>query len=172
MWVGRGRAHRQIGVHVLVLEAFVGPRPDGMEGCHNDGDPSNNRLSNLRWDTPLANWSDRRKHGRAGKLSIADVEEIRRSDESNLALAARFGVHRAHISRVRSGVRWRRDVGVQGVSRAAELRLRSAEKTYCSRGHSLAVYGATWGVKKQTRGCRRCHADSEAERKRRRRSGK
>src|SRR5438270_713720 len=35
-------------VHRLVLEAFVGPRPEGLEGCHNDGSPQNNHLSNLR----------------------------------------------------------------------------------------------------------------------------
>lgn len=42
-------------VHKLVLEAFVGPRPEGMEACHYDGDKANNALSNLRWDTKHAN---------------------------------------------------------------------------------------------------------------------
>lgn len=51
-------------VHRLVLTAFVGPAPAGHEGCHNDGDPSNNALSNLRWDTHRANSLDRIKHGR------------------------------------------------------------------------------------------------------------
>lgn len=50
-------------VHVLVLEAFVGPRPDGCEGCHNDGNPLNNRADNLRWDTASANQRDRLAHG-------------------------------------------------------------------------------------------------------------
>jgi hypothetical protein len=50
-------------VHRLVLVAFVGPCPDGMEGCHYDGDPSNNALSNLRWDTRSANTYDRVRHG-------------------------------------------------------------------------------------------------------------
>jgi len=50
-------------VHRLVLEAFVGPCPEGMEGCHNDGNPRNNRLDNLRWDTPLANNLDVIRHG-------------------------------------------------------------------------------------------------------------
>ena len=47
-------------VHLLVLEAFIGPRPSGMEGCHGDGDQENNYFGNLRWDTHLANMEDRR----------------------------------------------------------------------------------------------------------------
>lgn len=45
-------------VHQLVLEAFVGPRPEGLVCCHWDDDPSNNRLSNLRYDSGSANWRD------------------------------------------------------------------------------------------------------------------
>lgn len=55
---------RKTGVHRLVLEAFVGPQPDGYQGCHNDGDPTNNHVSNLRWDTGSANNYDTVKHGR------------------------------------------------------------------------------------------------------------
>ena len=57
----RGRM-RQVMVHVLVLEAFIGPRPPGMQGCHYDDNPSNNHLSNLRWDTPSANGYDRARN--------------------------------------------------------------------------------------------------------------
>ena len=46
-------------VHRLVLLAFVGPCPVGMEGCHFDNDATNNRLSNLRWDTLSNNQKDR-----------------------------------------------------------------------------------------------------------------
>lgn len=35
-------------IHHLVLEAFVGPRPPGLICCHWDGDPTNNRVENLR----------------------------------------------------------------------------------------------------------------------------
>src|SRR4051812_25613361 len=31
-------------IHHLVLESFVGPRPPGLIGCHNDGDRRNNRV--------------------------------------------------------------------------------------------------------------------------------
>jgi hypothetical protein len=50
-------------IHKLVLQAFVGPRPQGMEGCHGDGDLENNKLANLRWATKLENMDDRRRHG-------------------------------------------------------------------------------------------------------------
>jgi hypothetical protein len=50
-------------VYPLVLEAFVGLRPPGMEACHNDGDHTNDRLSNLRWDTSSGNSHDSVAHG-------------------------------------------------------------------------------------------------------------
>lgn len=55
--------HQGFLVHHLVLLAFVGPCPDGMEGCHWDDDPSNNRLENLRWDTRSANQLDSVRNG-------------------------------------------------------------------------------------------------------------
>lgn len=57
---GHGQTRR---VHGLVLEAFVGPRPDGMEACHSDGNCRNNHVSNLRWGTHAENMEDRVRHG-------------------------------------------------------------------------------------------------------------
>jgi hypothetical protein len=79
---GKGRTLR---VHCLVAAAFIGPRPEGYEVCHNDGTRTNNHVSNLRYDTPKANQADRVEHGthnrgeRHGmaKLSWSDVREIR-----------------------------------------------------------------------------------------------
>lgn len=51
-------------VHHLVLEAFVGPRPEGMEACHWNDVADDNRLENLRWDTRGANRHDRVRNGR------------------------------------------------------------------------------------------------------------
>lgn len=61
------RKHRK--VHTLVLEAFSGRRPAGLEGCHNNGDAADNRAQNLRWGTRSENSMDMVKHGRnnAGK---------------------------------------------------------------------------------------------------------
>ncbi len=64
LWVQLGRGV-QVYVHHLVLEAFVGPAPDGMVCCHWDDDPSNNKRGNLRWGTRSANYNDFvRNHGR------------------------------------------------------------------------------------------------------------
>src|SRR5690606_10033103 len=59
----KGGARKHFGVHCLVLAAFVSPRPDGMQGAHNDGNPANNKLANLRWATPKSNLADRVRHG-------------------------------------------------------------------------------------------------------------
>jgi len=50
-------------VHQIVLETFGGPCPQGLECCHNDGNPAHNCLSNLRWDTRSANRFDMVQHG-------------------------------------------------------------------------------------------------------------
>lgn len=54
-------------VHNLVLEAFVGPRPGSIlewDGAHDDDDPTNNHLTNLKWATRKQNMADRKRHGR------------------------------------------------------------------------------------------------------------
>ena len=50
-------------VHSLVAEAFIGPRPEGAEVCHNDGNPANNRVDNLRYGTSSDNALDKVRHG-------------------------------------------------------------------------------------------------------------
>lgn len=71
-------------VHILVLEAFVGPRPEGMLGLHGDDDPLNNKLVNLRWGTHEDNQVDRKKTligsyypGRPPKLGQGDYDRVR-----------------------------------------------------------------------------------------------
>jgi hypothetical protein len=57
-----GVAH-SMAVHRLVALAFLGPRADGTEVCHHDGDKTNNAVANLRYDTRSANAMDRVRHG-------------------------------------------------------------------------------------------------------------
>lgn len=56
-------ARRTVAVHLLVAEAFHGPRPEGQEVRHLDGDPANNRLDNLRYGTRSENTYDAVRHG-------------------------------------------------------------------------------------------------------------
>jgi len=60
--VSLGRRNSQC-VHRLVLLAFVGPPPVCHECLHANGDPSDNRLVNLRWGTRSENIADAIKHG-------------------------------------------------------------------------------------------------------------
>lgn len=55
--------YRGAWIHRLVLIAFTGHVPEGMEVCHTDGNPANNHLSNLRWGTRGDNLRDRVRHG-------------------------------------------------------------------------------------------------------------
>jgi NUMOD4 motif/HNH endonuclease len=59
---GDGR-QQHAPVHRLVLLAFVGPAPDGMECRHLNGVPDDNRLPNLAWGTHTENMQDVVRHG-------------------------------------------------------------------------------------------------------------
>lgn len=57
-----GRRHNR-KVHVLVCEAWHGPRPSGLQVRHLDGDQLNNVPGNLRWGTGSENVRDAIQHG-------------------------------------------------------------------------------------------------------------
>ncbi len=87
-----------------------------MEACHNNGNASDNRLVNLRWDTEAANYGDMRAHGRKkgekhfnAKLTDALVREIRKrasNGETHQAIADALGLQRRNVGRVVDGTRW------------------------------------------------------------------
>lgn len=104
-------------IHHLVLLAFVGPRPEGMETRHLDGNKTNNDLKNLRYGTCKENYNDRRRHGtdntgsRHGRaiLREADIPAIKnlRDDGcSHRAIARRFGVSKSAITLVLNRRNW------------------------------------------------------------------
>jgi hypothetical protein len=107
---GPGR-QRVVGPHVLVLEAFVGPRPEGMEGCHDDGDARNNRLDNVRWDTRSENIRDMLRHGTSPRtvLTSAAIPLIWArlvANEHPRSIAEDYGVSAATIYPIRTGRTW------------------------------------------------------------------
>lgn len=73
-------------LHQVILMTFVGPKPPGMECCHEDGNCLNNKLSNLSWETHSKNQQDRIAHtgGNRGsnngqsRYTEEQVVEIRR----------------------------------------------------------------------------------------------
>lgn len=107
---GPDRKQKWRRVHRLVLEAFVGPCPPGMEACHEDGKRMNNFVGNLRWDTNARNHRDRVKHGTA-KLTDEDRVEIkclRKQGFTQTKIARKFKIDQSVVSRVLSGLRLRR----------------------------------------------------------------
>lgn len=67
-----GRKQKTELVHRLVMQAFVGACPDGMVVCHENGDPSDNRLENLRFDSQSGNMYDKRRHGTDHEVNKAE----------------------------------------------------------------------------------------------------
>ena len=61
---GGKQPDRRIKVSVLVLEAFVGPRPEGLHACHRDDVRDHDTLDNLYWGTPEENVADAYSNGR------------------------------------------------------------------------------------------------------------
>jgi len=54
---------KQFLVHRIILSTFIGQPKDGQQCCHKNGDKTDNRLHNLRWDTPKKNNADKIDHG-------------------------------------------------------------------------------------------------------------
>lgn len=86
-------------VHRTVLRAFCGEVADGIQGAHRDGNKANNRLDNLRWDTPAGNASDKIEHG---TLLIGSGHPNSKINEEMAAIIKRMllsGDRQADISR-------------------------------------------------------------------------
>lgn len=122
VWLCREAQYAPKLVHRLVLEAFVGPCPEGMEACHNNGKREDNRRANLRWGTRSSNQADKRLHGthqdgersHRAKLTTRQVIAARKRYvpgdpiDGCSAMAREFGVSDTTISRAIRGVRWAR----------------------------------------------------------------
>ena len=122
-----GKATNQ-RVHILVAESFIGERPKDYDVCHIDGDYTNNKLSNIRYDTKSQNRIDYYRQGSksgTGKLSIEQALEIRRlyatGDYKQRELAEMFGINRSSICAVvnRKSFTWLNDDGTIEESQTA-----------------------------------------------------
>ncbi len=96
----------------LVADAFLGPRPEGMQVNHKDGNPAVNWALNLEYTTPLENTRHAIENGLRGygnaRLRPEDVREIRRLKGSmrQKEIAAKFGVSKGQVQKIHQGECW------------------------------------------------------------------
>lgn len=117
----RKEGQKSLCVHPLILAAFKGPRPQGMECCHNNGNPADNRIENLRWATHQENMDDRSRHGRtqrheahsAAKVTWLIVRAIReehsRGNAVGAQLAKKYGLSKTQTYAIIKGTQWKPD---------------------------------------------------------------
>jgi hypothetical protein len=109
---------RNARVNLLVIEAFVGPCPPGMECRHLNGVRTDNRVENLAWGTRSQNMQDAVRHGtikrgerqELAKLTEDSVREIRTLAAAGIRqshLVRKYGVASSVISTVVNGKAWK-----------------------------------------------------------------
>jgi hypothetical protein len=115
--LSNGEGPRQFLVHVLVAEAFIGEAPEGKPFVlHNDDNPLNACICNLRYGSPLENSADMVERDRSAKgskhglsvlneISVAEIKS-KFAGNSNAALGRMYGVHADTIRDIRSGRTW------------------------------------------------------------------
>lgn len=109
---------KRFTVHRLVMLAFVGPRPTGMQINHINGVKTDNRPCNLEYCTPSENQKHSfrlglqsnagERHSRA-KLKEQDVIDIRKmhaEGRSKILIAAKYHISQSHLSHIISGRIW------------------------------------------------------------------
>lgn len=109
----KGKSNLRL-VHRLVLEAFVGPAPEGHGTRHLNGVRNDNRIENLAWGTPQENISDKKVHGTdpvgerhgGAKLTERDVYKIRSATIPKMILKDIFGISKSHLDTVLRGKLW------------------------------------------------------------------
>ncbi len=116
-----GDKQKPVTVHILVLTAFCGPCPNGMECLHADGDRTNSNLSNLYWGTRAENMQDSIRHGTSIRPSIRgeqnmhaeltqrqviQIKRMLRRGVRNVDIARIFNVHPNTIWGIKSGGSW------------------------------------------------------------------
>ena len=105
-------------LHRLVLEAFVSPRPPGMECRHLDGNRLNYSLDNLKWDTRSENMRNKTGHGTTNKGSkhwkaklnekqVIEIQELLKMGVSCIEIAKRFNVSRQCVSNIKFNRIWK-----------------------------------------------------------------
>lgn len=162
--VGLWRDNRQTTrtVHSLIAEAFIGPRPEGMEVRHLDGNRRNCRLSNLAYGTHAENMADMIEHGmsRAKQTHCASGHPF---DEENTQVVQQRDGRTRRFCRICVGDAKRRYVERQAEKAGRQIVRRGSGR--CQNGHDLMKPGATKVVAKESgteTWCVECERDRRA----------
>lgn len=106
---------KNVRVHKIVAEAFLGNKPDGLQIRHLDGNKLNNNFENLKYGTAMENAQDREIHGNTArgerigtsKLTDNQVNEIRSSFNKRgdmVKLSKKYGVSVTTIYYIIKGI--------------------------------------------------------------------
>jgi DNA-binding CsgD family transcriptional regulator len=127
-----GKRHK---VHILILEAFVGPRPPKMEGCHKNDIKTDNRLENLVWGTHRENFEHAVANGlvvlKLDAVKAVEIVKLKSQGLTNLEIGDRLGVSGIAVQKVLCGKLWSEATGIpprkkddfEGPGRATKIAL-------------------------------------------------
>lgn len=112
------RYQRLAKVHSIVIEAFLGSKKNGEEVCHNNGDPTDNKLVNLRYDTHRNNQNDMRRHGtlcvgsssslsKLTEKKVCIIKKLLSLKFKQKTIAKMFDTTQPNISQIASGITWK-----------------------------------------------------------------
>lgn len=144
---------KQVTIHTVVLETFVGPRPEGMQGCHRDDDPTNNYLANLYWGTPKDNAQDKKANGSCWKSNITHCPRGHEYTPENTYTVPSTG-HRM----------------CRACIKAKNKGNAPSTRTHCPQGHPYDESNTYHAPGSNKRMCRTCLRDRARERQRRKRA--
>ena len=98
-----------------MLMAFVGQPKLGQFACHNDSNPENNKIENLRWDFQKGNMKDRQERGlypegenhHAARVPICIVKKLKSKESTPAKLAKETGFSYRTLWRIAKGHTWK-----------------------------------------------------------------
>jgi hypothetical protein len=102
-------------VHRIVLNAFVGPCPEGYECCHKNNIKTDNRVENLCWGTSSSNKKDygtqlqgeRHPNHKLTNDDVLKIRELGKSGVMHKDIAKLFPVNRMTIGKIMRNVIWK-----------------------------------------------------------------
>jgi len=137
---------------MMMMLAFIGPRPDGLETRHLDGNPTHNHLSNLAYGTHRENALDMIRHGQSHNANKTHCPQGHPYNEANTRQVNVKG---------RTGFRVCRTCERERARTGPRVYVRG---THCGKGHEFNTAN-TYITKKGDQDCRKCHSDRERKRR-------